>query len=127
MAAIGAVHVAWGLGSSFPFRDRETLADTVVGAPTVPGARESFAVAALLGVAAGLVADVLPIPPGMRRLGVLGVAAVLAMRAGFGITGKTELLVAGSNSPTFVAADRRVYGPLCAVLSLGALASAVRP
>ena len=125
LAALGVVHVAWGLGSSFPFRDRETLADTVVGSAVVPGARDSFAVAALLGVAAGLVADVLPVPRRICRWGAGGVAGVLATRAAFGITGNTERLVAGSNSPTFVAADRRVYAPLCATLAVGALTSAV--
>jgi len=126
LGVIGVVHVAWGLGSSFPFRDRETLADTVVGSTAVPAARESFAVAALLGIAAGLVADVLPVPRRMRRSGVVGVAGVLATRAAFGITGNTERLVAGSNSPRFVAADRRVYAPLCAALAVGALVSAAR-
>ena len=82
LAGIGALHVAWGLGSSFPFRDRAALADTVVGSDAVPGRRASLAVAGLLGLAAGLVADVLPVPPTLRRVGVVGVATVLATRAG---------------------------------------------
>ena len=124
LAGIGALHVAWGLGSSFPFRDRAALADTVVGNDAVPGRGASLAVAGLLGVAAGLVADVLPVAPRFRRVGVLGVASVLATRAAFGFAGSTERLVAGSNSPRFVTADRRVFAPLCAALAAGAAVSA---
>jgi hypothetical protein len=126
LAGIGALHVAWGRGSSFPFRDRAALADTVVGSDTVPGPSASFAVAGLLGLAAGLVADVLPVPPTLRRVGVVGVATVLATRAAFGFAGRTERLVAGSNSPRFVTADRRVFAPLCAALAAGALVSGGR-
>ena len=124
LAGIGVLHVAWGLGSSFPFRDRAALADTVVGNDAVPGRRASLAVAGLLGLAAGLVADVLPVPPTLRRVGVVGVATVLASRAAFGFAGRTERLVAGSNSTRFVTADRRVFSPLCAALAAGALVSA---
>ena len=123
MAAVGAIHVAWGLGSSFPFADRETLADIVVGNDVVPGGRESFAVAALLGAAAALVADALPAPRRLRNTGVVAVAAVLTTRAAFGFTGNTQRLVPGSDSPRFVAADRRYFSPLCAALALGTLAS----
>lgn len=125
LGGIGALHVAWGLGSSFPFRDRAALADTVVGSDAVPGRRASLAVAGLLGLAAGLVADLLPVPPTLRRVGVVGVASVLATRAAFGFAGRTERLVAGSNSPRFVTADRRVFSPLCAALAAGALVSAI--
>jgi hypothetical protein len=125
LAGIGVLHVAWGFGSSFPFRDRAALADTVVGNDAVPGRGASLAVAGLLGLAAGLVADVLPVPPPLRRLGVAGVATALASRAAFGFAGRTERLVAGSNSPTFVAADRHIYSPLCAALAVGVVVSAI--
>ena len=124
LAGIGVLHVAWGFGSSFPFRDRSTLADVVVGNDVVPGRRESLAVAGLLGVAAGLVAGVTPVPDALRRVGVTGVALVLATRAGFGFAGATGRLVPGSDSPRFVATDRRVFAPLCAALAVGAALSA---
>ena len=124
LAGIGALHVAWGFGSSFPFRDRAALADTVVGNDAVPGRGASLAVAGLLGLAAGLVADALPVAPTFRRVGVLGVATVLATRAAFGFAGSTERLVPDSNSPRFVTADRRVFAPLCAALAAGAAVSA---
>jgi hypothetical protein len=124
LAAIGALHVAWGFGSSFPFRDRATLADRVVGNDEVPGAAPSFAVAGLLGAAALLVADRAPLPAPIRRLGVGCVAAVLGTRAAFGFTGRTARLVPGSDSPRFVALDRTVFSPLCAALAAGSLWSA---
>jgi len=124
LAGIGLLHVAWGFGSSFPFRDRSTLADVVVGNEIVPGRRESLAVAALLGAAAALVADVMRVPRSLRRVGVTGVTVVLATRAGFGFAGATGRLVPGSDSPRFVATDRRVFAPLCAVLAAGAALSA---
>jgi len=125
LAAIGLLHVAWGFGSSFPFRDRSTLADVVVGNDVVPGRRESLAVAGLLAVAAGLVADVVPGPRPLRRAGVSVVATVLATRAGFGFAGATGRLVPGSDSPKFVETDRRVFAPLCAALAAGAAVSAI--
>jgi hypothetical protein len=127
LAAIGGLHVAWGRGSAFPFPDRAALADVVVGNKVVPGARESFAVAGLLGLASALVADALPVPRNLRSAAVLGVAAVLATRAAFGFTGNTGRLVPGSDSPRFVAADRRLFAPLCTVLALGALTSVFVP
>ena len=124
LAGIGALHVAWALGSSFPFRDRAALADTVVGNDAVPDPRASLAVAGLLALAAGLVFDVYPAPTPLCRICLLGVVPVLASRAAVGFAGGTERLVAGSNSPRFVAADRRVYSPLCALLAAGAVVSA---
>jgi Protein of unknown function (DUF3995) len=123
LAGIGALHVAWGFGASFPFRDRAALADTVVGNDSVPGRGASLAVAGLLGLATGLVADVLPVPAGLRRVGVAGVATVLAGRAAFGFAGRTGRLVRGSDSPRFAKADRRVYAPLCTALAAGAVIS----
>jgi hypothetical protein len=127
LAAIAAIHVAWGVGSSFPFRDRETLADVVVGNDVVPGAAESFAVAALLGAAAALVGDAAPLPRPLRTAGVLSVAGVLATRAAFGFTGSTAKLVPGSDSPRFRSADRRLFSPLCTALAIGSAASAIAP
>ena len=36
LAAIAGLHFAWARGSSFPFADRDALADSVVGAEAVP-------------------------------------------------------------------------------------------
>ena len=58
-----------------------------------------------------------------QRLGVTGVAAVLADRAGLGFAGRTDLASPGSVSTRFRRLDRRVYSPLCLALAAGALSS----
>lgn len=120
LVGLAGLHVAWARGSSFPCADRATLADTVIGGAEVRGPRECYAVAGLLTVAAVLVADIGPIWRPIRQVGVTGVAGVLGVRSAFGLAGQTSRLVPGSDSPRFVALDRRFYGPLCAVLALGA-------
>jgi hypothetical protein len=125
LGAIGGLHVAWGLGSSFPAADPVWLADTVAGTNAAPEPAACFAVGGLLFVASGLVAGVLPVPPIVRRAGVLGVAGVLAVRGLAGLTGRTERLVGWTPSARFVRLDRRFYAPLCSILAAGALASVI--
>ncbi|MEJ7800387.1 MAG: DUF3995 domain-containing protein [Ilumatobacter sp.] len=123
LAGIAALHVGWGLGASFPFEDLEMLADSVAGSSAAPGRRDCFAVAGLLACAAGLVADVLPVGSTTRRVGVLGVALVLAGRGAVGIAGRTGSIVPWTPSTHFNNLDRRYYGPLCILLACGALMS----
>lgn len=124
LATIAALHVSWGFGASFPFEDQEQLADSVAGSRALPGRRECLAVAGLLACAAGLVADVLPIGAATRRVGVLGVASVLAGRGALGVAGRTGSIVPWTPSTHFERLDKRYYGPLCLLLSTGALLSA---
>jgi hypothetical protein len=125
LAGIGSLHIAWGLGSSFPFRTRTELADAVIGSDAVPSAAACHAVAVALFVASGLVADV-PIGPRLlRRVGRTVVAGVLAVRGVAGLMGRADLLSPGSVSTRFRTLDRRFYSPLCLILAVGA-ASAPR-
>ncbi len=123
LAGIAALHVGWGLGASFPFGDRETLAASVAGSSATPGPRDCFAVAGLLAGAAGLVADVLPVGPTARRAGVFGVALVLAGRGVIGVAGRTGWIVPWTPSKQFNDLDKRYYGPLCILLASGVLLS----
>jgi hypothetical protein len=123
LAGIAALHVGWGRGASFPFEDRQALADSVAGSSAAPGTRDCFAVAGLLACAAGLVADVLPVGTPARRAGVLGVALVLAGRGAAGVAGRTGSIVPWTPSTNFNDLDRRYYGPLCILLASGALLS----
>lgn len=120
LAGLSTLHAAWGFGSSFPFRDHTTLADTVAGARTVPRSRECFAVAGLLLTAAALVSDAVPLRADVRRLGALGVATVLGGRGILGLTGRTDTVVPWTPSDRFTRLDRRYYGPLCLALAVGA-------
>lgn len=123
LTAIAALHLGWGAGSSFPFPDREVLADTVAGSTIAPGPPECLAVAGALLVAAGVVSDVLPISPSTRRAGVVGVALVLGGRGILGLAGRTGAIVPWTPSDRFVALDRKYYGPLCLLLAGGAFRS----
>lgn len=124
LAALSALHTGWGLGASFPFASREQLADSVAGTSEVPGPPECFAVAALLTGAAALVADVAPVGPTTRRIGLAGVALVLGGRGAAGVAGRTGSIVPWTPSAHFDRLDRRYYGPLCLLLAAGALVSA---
>jgi hypothetical protein len=121
LAGIGSLHIAWGLGSSFPFRTHTELADTVIGCEVVPSPAACHAVAVALFVASGLVVD-LPIGPrSLRRFGRGVVVGVLAVRGAAGLCGRTELLSPGSTSTRFRSLDRRFYSPLCLILAVCAV------
>jgi hypothetical protein len=117
--AIAALHVAWGLGSSFPFQSREELADSVVGTEEVPSLKACMAVASLLVLSSALVAGLLPLPNRLRTFALRIVSAVLATRGVVGALGRTSAISPGSDSPAFVRMDKRFYSPLCLWLAAG--------
>jgi hypothetical protein len=132
LLAIAALHVAWAHGSSFPARDRETLARTVLGTePTagdpagdgVPPALACYAVAGALTTAAVLVDGHVPLPEGVRRLGLRTVVGALGARGVLGLAGRTRLAVPVATSPEFVRWDRRAFAPLCLLLAATAARS----
>jgi hypothetical protein len=117
--AIAVLHVMWGLGSSFPFRNRDQLADSVVGRSEVPPFAECATVAAALAMTAALVAGVAPLPRRVRAVVLRGVSAGLLTRGVVGALGRTSMLSPGSDSPTFTRLDQRIYSPLCFWLAAG--------
>lgn len=121
LASLAGLHAAWGLGSSFPFRERLQLADAVVGTTDVPPRSACFAVACLLALASATVLKIVPLPRAIRRVALASLAGVFILRASAGLIGKTDLLSPGSNSERFKRLDRQFYSPLCLVLALGAL------
>ena len=123
LAVLSALHLAWGLGSSIPFRSRDELADAVVGTSLVPPPRACFAVAGALATGAALAAPVAPVPPGVRAPALRVMAGVFGLRGALGLMGRTDLVSRESNSARFLRLDRRLYAPLCLALSLGALAA----
>jgi len=126
LLAIAGLHVAWGVGSSFPFASRERLADTVVGEDEVPPPSACFAVAAALCVGAGALSEVLALPSWLRVVVVRAMATVLGVRAVLGFLGATSLISPGSTSATFRRRDRALYSPLTLALAVVALRSAHR-
>ena len=127
LVALAILHFSWGKGSTFPFRDREKLADAVIGSSRVPPPRACFAVAGALTGGAALVANVFPAPVPVRRIDIVIMAAVFGSRGALGLAGTTALVSPGSDSDTFLRLDRRVYSPLCLALAVGSLLSMRRP
>ena len=119
LLVIAGLHVTWGLGSSFPFRSREQLADAVVGRTEVPPFGACVAVASVLALGAVLVAGVVPLPGRLRTVALRTVATVLATRGLAGALGRTAALSPGSESSTFQRLDKRIYAPLCLWLAAG--------
>jgi hypothetical protein len=124
LGALGVLHAAWGLGAAWPLRDREALADAVVGRDSVPPPAACWAVAGALGTAAALVAGRPRRLPRLRRVAAAGVTVTLAGRGLLGLAGKTDTVSPGSSSPRFRRLDRRIYSPLCLVLALLAVPAA---
>jgi Protein of unknown function (DUF3995) len=119
LLAIAGLHVMWGLGSAFPFRSREQLADSVVGKSEVPPLGACVAVASALTLAAVLVSGVVPFPPRLRSIALRTAASVLATRGVAGAVGHTAALSPGSDSATFQRLDKKLYAPLCLWLAAG--------
>jgi hypothetical protein len=119
LAAIGAMHVAWGAGSAWPMTNRAELSDAVLGSPGLQGdsAGACYAVAGALGVAAALVAAGPASLERQRRVAVTGIAVVLAGRGVLGLAGRTDLVSPVSTGERFRQLDRRVYAPLCLTLA----------
>jgi hypothetical protein len=127
LLVLAALHAAWGAGSAWPMADRQELAEAVVGAQQVPSPAACYAVSAALASAAMLVAGLPRRRPVLRRIGVAGVAGVLAGRGALGLAGRTYLVSPGSTSARFTRLDRRVYSPACLALAgLSALAALPR-
>ncbi|MEU6998955.1 DUF3995 domain-containing protein [Nonomuraea sp. NPDC046570] len=124
LTTLAGLHVAWGLGSSWPLPDRESLADAVAGTTSLPGRGACFAVAGALGTAALLVTGRPRRTPALSRIGAAGVAGVLALRGAAGLSGRTDLLSPGSDSPRFRRLDRIAYSPLCLALAASAAVAA---
>ena len=124
LGAIGALHVVWGCGSTFPFRHRYDLNDHVIGRQVSPSPAACNTVAGLLAVAAVSVASAASGSSMAARIAAAGCGTVLGARAALGFTGRTNLAVPGSTSPNFVRNDRRIFSPICAALAIGAFSAA---
>lgn len=123
LGGLASLHLAWAVGSSFPFSSRAELADAVVGARSVPSPGACVGVAVSLLAASAVVAGPPGMPRGLRRVGAAGAGLTLAGRGTLGLLGRTSLVSPVSTSPRFRHLDRRVYSPLCLALAIGSLAA----
>lgn len=120
LLSLAALHVVWGLGHSFPYRDRASLANAVIGTDEVPPPFACFVVATALTIGALLVADLVPLPRRLRTTALTAMTGILGVRSTLGFLGSTSIVSPGSNSSTFRRLDRRIYSPLTFALALGA-------
>lgn len=117
LAAVGAVHAAWAFGWRWPGGSDQALADLVVGAgSTFPPAWACWAVAGLLGVAAGAVRRTATGGLGRERVVVGLTAAALIGRGLIGLA----VDAATSVGTTYAKLDLTLYSPFCLALGTGA-------
>jgi hypothetical protein len=126
--SIGAIHLAWGAGVSWPAQSREQLSDIVTGSTDFPSAGACAVVAApLLAAGAMALTNIAGAHPktkaaALARLVESCAATGLLARAVVG--GKAAATAVGLPAPstTFLDWDQNVYRPLCAVLGGSLLA-----
>ena len=129
LLAIAAVHLAWGLGMTWPGHDRQSLIDTVIGHPDVtrmPGFGLCLAVTLALVAAAFWslwAAELLPLSDASvwgLSVRATGLWVLVAVFLGRGIATYVPSPLAAAVEP-FRTLDRRVYAPLCVALGGGFL------
>src|ERR1700710_2922950 len=123
LAAIAAVHVAWGLGARWPRKTEGELVTTVIGhkRDTMPSPFQCY-IAALAIFIPGAIALMLaglvqtPLPPCLVLLAGAGAALVFSVR---GIAGYVPAWRAFHPREPFASLDRHYYSPLCLLLAAG--------
>lgn len=121
LLALSFAHFLWSIGRTWPIRNEQLLAQTVVGTEGVtkmPSRWLSLLLAVFL-LAAGVVALALADHDGNGApLTLLGVplAAVFLWRGGVGYSAKWR---AQHSHPNFQLNDKRVYSPLSLFLGVG--------
>jgi hypothetical protein len=120
LAALGALHAAWALGSPWPAGSRDELADAVLsGAEAMPPDAATWVVAAaLLGAAAVVRRAAGPAPSARARALALAIAAAFLARSVAYVP--SDLL--GGLETTYQRLDLAVYAPLCLALGAGTFA-----
>lgn len=123
VAGIGALHVAWATGRTFPADTRAGLAQAVIGSPELPPAAPTAAVgAALLGMAGAVVLHADSMTVG-GVTGSSGHALDNALRAAelvFGARGVIGLIArTGARHRRYRVLNTAVYSPLCLLLAGG--------
>lgn len=122
LAALGLLHAAWALGSSWPAPSQQALADAVVGAQAAPARLPTAVVAVGLLTSAAVVSGAV----GGTRLGrgaAAALSAAFVARAALGGQGAARMITSAAPSPRFQALDRRLYRPLCAAIGAALLVS----
>jgi len=123
LAAIAALHVAWGFGMHWPALDERDLVALVVGQTgrtRMPTALGCFgaAVAVFIAGLLALAAVDLVRPPGPPMLVTAASALATAIFAGRGIAAYLPAWRRRFSQAPFATLDRGAYGPLCLLFAL---------
>lgn len=124
--ATALIHVLWGLGSTWPLRDKQTLINTVVGAK---GMRQMPGLWLTLFVAGGIAAAgvfalwgggvlTLPLPLWIRRASLAVLAGIFLLR---GLASYLPFGPLADSIEPFRSLDKRYYAPLILAIGLGYL------
>lgn len=118
LGGLSGLHIAWARGNTVPFDSAKELAVNVTGQKTPPEPGPTAVVAGALGAGALLSAGV-----GQRswfgRLARRVLMLAFAGRAVMGYRGSTLEVLGWKANKNFTENDRRVFGPLCAVIAVG--------
>lgn len=121
LTAVGVLHAAWGLGSTWPAKDADSLARAVIGAggaPKLPGPVPCLAVAGALcatGVTAALGGGKDEQIRGAVRPVLATASAALGARAAVGFLGRATPV--GRGADPYPKLNLAVYSPLCLALA----------
>jgi hypothetical protein len=122
LLAIAIAHFLWSIGRTWPIRDADLLAKTVIGRPEVKRVPKLMSFLVAVGVlAAGLVAlSLADHAAGGATLNVLGIV-IGGIFIARGIAGYTPRWRAAFPSEPFATLDRKTYSPLCLFIGAGYL------
>lgn len=122
LAAIAALHAAWGAGMRWPCRDEQALVALVVGysRPRMPAPVQCLAAAGAILAAAVVLAMLArfwrpSLPAGAVTLLGIGMTGVFAVR---GVAGYLPAWRARFPRQPFARLDRLIYSPLCLCIAL---------
>lgn len=126
LTVVGALHLVWASGSTWPAKNRKRLAESVVGTAAAmpePTATAVVGGAAIVGgaIAGGALGEG-GAAVALRRTG----GAVLLARAAFGGDAALSVLGLPASGKRFQELDRRFYRPLCGVLGAAMIIGARR-
>jgi len=121
---VALLHFAWALGSTFPCKDEESLAKTVVGARGIqqmPPKWASFLVSVcLIGASVWALSlrglGPVKIPQILAFLGGSALTTIFTMR---GIAGVLPSFERMAPEQPFLKLNRRIYSPLCFLIGIG--------
>jgi hypothetical protein len=119
LLTVSIAHLLWAIGSPWPIRDPQVLANAVIGKPGVTRVpRLGALLVGLFVLAAAAIGTAVADPAsGGLLLTILGFAltALFAVR---GIAGYTRGWQAAHPVAAFLVLDRKFYSPLCLVVAV---------